>query len=79
MGHLSEQYPTDQKEEEKHESYLSKKKKGVLKQVHIESESETILFFNPHKISTFIWCSSELLLLNCMEYLQILKMLFQIY
>ena len=35
MGHLPEQYPTDQKEEEKHESHLSKKKKGVLMQVII--------------------------------------------
>jgi len=26
-----------------------------------------------------IWCSSELLLLNCLKYLQILKMLFRIY
>lgn len=73
MDHLSEQYPTDQRKEKKHEPYFCKKRQGVLIQViilKVEGKQSCSLIL--------IWCSSELLL-NCLKYPEILKMLFQIY
>jgi hypothetical protein len=74
MDHLPEQYPTDQRKEEKYEAHLSKKKQGVPIQVivlKVKGKQSCSLIL--------IWCSSELLLLNCSKYPQILKMLLQIY
>ena len=47
MDYLSEQYPTDQRKEEKHEAHLGKKEaRSANSSNHIESEREAILFFN---------------------------------
>jgi hypothetical protein len=74
MDHLSEQYPTDQRKEKRHEAYFCKKKQEVLIQViilKVKGKQSCSLIL--------IWCSSELLLLNCLKYPEILKMLLQIY
>jgi hypothetical protein len=73
MDHLFGQYPTDQRKEKKHEAHLSKKKQGVLIQVIILKVKGK----QPFSL-ILMWCSSELLLLNCLKYPQILKMLLQI-
>jgi len=74
MDHSSEQYPTDQRKEKKLEAHFNKKKQGVLIQV-------IILKVNGKQSCSLIliWCSSESLLLNCLKYPQIPKVLLQIY
>jgi hypothetical protein len=70
MDRLSEQYPTDQRKEKNMKHISVKKRKGSANSSnHIENEREAILFFNPHMVLIGI------IVLNCLKYPQILKML----